>query len=782
MRPFQTLSASLLIPLNVLILLMCLYFSFTHARATDDAQGVEYEETARVVRVSLLRGEVSLRRAGNQTWEQARLNLPLVEGDTLATGRDARLEIQVDARNFVRVGPDSVLRIVTLRDAGIALSLDEGTATVRLARFETEREYFEVDAPKTTLAAERQGIYRLDVARDGGVRITVRDGGRARIYSETSGFTLRDKRTARLIYSGDAAGDWELSSASAFDDWDSWTDERERYLASRLRHEDRERYYDREVWGAEELDAYGDWTQTKDYGWVWRPHITVINNYSNWAPYRYGRWTWCPPYGWTWVGDEDWGWAPYHYGRWVHYNNSWCWAPRVQVQGRSWWRPALVAFVYVPTSYGEHVAWYPLNYGQRDPHSRRWRHHPERLSPLGAQDVVRLERTNPAYLRAVSAVPVREFGAASLRARPASIDVARRAFTSDPVRGRLQVPPNNSDSNVTTDANGRTRLNVIRRATQSPARPVIERSTGAAPRAPGVPLDGELRRARVFGGREPRIFTPVPSSPVDTPRDANTPDTGAILRPARPNNRGTAAPRPDGSTESLNIARPAARPNRRADSMEERSPVPRTQPDGVQPGDQPRSEPRERRTGARERRGRDENPDNGDPNVTAPGSIARPARPVEPQPDENRPSSPPVEARPARRERRPESMDSPTPRDEQLDRIEQPERRERPTRRERAEPREERQPAPAPAPAEERPEPRDERPQPRYERREPREERPAPRREEPAPQPEPPPSRSEPPARSQPEPQPPPRSAEPERERPAPARPARPSRGGPDIS
>ena len=118
-------------PTALLFLLSTLFLLTAAARAADDTYDDEYEERARVMRISLLKGEVSLKRAGNDEWEDARLNAPLVEGDTLATGRDSRLEIQADARNFVRVGPESVLRIVTLRDEGIALSLSEGTASVR---------------------------------------------------------------------------------------------------------------------------------------------------------------------------------------------------------------------------------------------------------------------------------------------------------------------------------------------------------------------------------------------------------------------------------------------------------------------------------------------------------------------------------------------------------------------------------------------------------------------------------------------------------------------------
>src|SRR5919199_3539 len=169
-------------------LFILLTLSAATVRAADDDDYDQYDETARVARVTLVRGDVQLRRSGSKSWETARVNFPLVEGDVLATtGADARLEIQIDARNFVRLAGDSLLRVVTLRYEGVALSLSEGTMSLRLARFDKEKEYFEVDAPGTTLAAEKTGVYRLDVSREGNVRLLVRNGGRARIYSETSG-------------------------------------------------------------------------------------------------------------------------------------------------------------------------------------------------------------------------------------------------------------------------------------------------------------------------------------------------------------------------------------------------------------------------------------------------------------------------------------------------------------------------------------------------------------------------------------------------------------------
>ena len=171
---------------------------------------------------------------------------------------------------------NSVLRIVTLRDEGIALSVVEGTAAFCDSQsLIANSEYFEIDAPKTTLAAEKKGLYRVDVPREGRVRLTVRDGGSARIYSDTSGFALRDGRSAELIVTGETAGDWEFLAAAPRDAIDDWVNDRERYLAQRLKHD--VKYYDEYVWGAEDLDAYGDWNYTDDFGWIWRPRATVIS-------------------------------------------------------------------------------------------------------------------------------------------------------------------------------------------------------------------------------------------------------------------------------------------------------------------------------------------------------------------------------------------------------------------------------------------------------------------------------------------------------------------------
>ena len=508
------------------------------ARADDDDEPDDYDVKARVVRISLMGGEVNLKRNGNQDWEPARLNYPLVEGDTVATDKDSRLEIQIDARNFVRLAANSTLRIITLRDEGIALSVVEGTVAVRLAKFDRKQEYFEVDAPLTTFAAEKEGSYRIDVPRDGRVRLTVRDGGSARIYSDTSGFALRDGRSAELLVVGEAAGDWEFLAAAPRDSIDDWVSKREEFLAQRLKPD--VKYFDEYVWGAEDLDAYGDWNYTDDFGWIWRPRATTLSGFSDWAPYRYGHWTWCPPYGWTWVGYEAWGWAPYHYGRWVYHNGYWAWCPRSRFyRNRSWWRPALVAFVF-DISFGNDICWYPLSYYQRDPHSRRYRRDHDGRDrrdnrhdrPGSGGDGRRDGRRDYEPWRGVTRQPRRDWGNPDRRARPVEETVARRVINQDPATGDLPIRGGVAEN--TPSGRGREGgeggNEAGRPARRFPVRNIPDRPTGAAERRTGAPLDDDLRRSRVFRGREPRREPSQPTNTAATPATETQP-TGAVARP-----------------------------------------------------------------------------------------------------------------------------------------------------------------------------------------------------------------------------------------------------------
>lgn len=97
------------------------------------------------------------------------------------------------------------------------------------------------------------------------------------------------------------------------------------------------------------LAPYGTWVEVAEYGWSWRPTVSVID--PHWRPYVHGgRWIYTD-YGWYWHSYYSWGWAPFHYGRWhLSSVNGWVWVPDTR------WGPAWVSWRYYDGYYG----WAPL--------------------------------------------------------------------------------------------------------------------------------------------------------------------------------------------------------------------------------------------------------------------------------------------------------------------------------------------------------------------------------------------------------------------------------------
>jgi hypothetical protein len=95
------------------------------------------------------------------------------------------------------------------------------------------------------------------------------------------------------------------------------------------------------------LDRYGDWMETSDYGYVFRPREAQS---GGWRPYTDGRWVYTDC-GWTWISEEPFGWATYHYGRWTRLRGiGWIWIPGDE------WAPAWVSW----RTSDNYVGWAPL--------------------------------------------------------------------------------------------------------------------------------------------------------------------------------------------------------------------------------------------------------------------------------------------------------------------------------------------------------------------------------------------------------------------------------------
>ncbi len=313
-----------------------------------------------VARVSLLAGDISVRRGDTGEWVAAAVNGPVVVGDHVQSGSGSRAELQFDWANMLRLSADTEIRLTELERDRYQIQIAQGTATFAVLR--DTRAEVELSTPSASIRPIRQGMYRISVrSGDGGLitEVSVRSG-EAEIFTPQG--SRRISAGTTLLIRG-AVSDPEFQNVRdlASDDWDRWNLRRDQ----ELKRSGVYNYVSRDVYGAEDLDGQGSWINVPSYGHVWSPRVA-----AGWAPYRNGRWSWVDYYGWNWISYDPWGWAPYHYGRWFQHANRWCWWPG-GFSGYQPWRPALVGWVGWGSGFGvgvgfgggwgwAHVGWIPL--------------------------------------------------------------------------------------------------------------------------------------------------------------------------------------------------------------------------------------------------------------------------------------------------------------------------------------------------------------------------------------------------------------------------------------
>lgn len=307
---------------------------------------------ARVARLSVLSGEVSLASSEDDDWQAADLNRPLGMGDRVVTQSAARAELDLGTA-VLRLDGKTELRLTNIDDRSAQIELPEGTLNLTVRKLYDDQSY-EIDTPTLALIIREPGAYRID-ARRGATQVTLFDGA-ANVYGDDN---AQQRVTAGQSYRFPNASlsDYEVFDVPQADDFDNWCfarDARYNNLVAR-------RYVSEDVVGYADLDDYGDWREESSYGAIWYPHRVV----SGWAPYRDGHWAWLQPWGWTWIDAAPWGFAPSHYGRWVFVSNRWGWLPGPR-NVRPVYAPAVVAFIggnnwsIGVTQSSSPVGWYPL--------------------------------------------------------------------------------------------------------------------------------------------------------------------------------------------------------------------------------------------------------------------------------------------------------------------------------------------------------------------------------------------------------------------------------------
>ncbi|MFZ6745498.1 DUF6600 domain-containing protein [Undibacterium sp. JH2W] len=512
------------------------------------------EPPGRVARVSYAYGNIGFADAGTNNWGTLTPNRPISTGDSLQVPFAGKAELHVGP-NALRMQENTLLSFSLLDDDNTQIDLNQGSIVIRV-RALNNRENFDIRTPNLVFSLQEPGEYRINVNDDNTTTVQVRRGT-AIAHGERDTITIRQGEQTR--FSGSNLQHMSIGNVSPLDAFDLWAADRDRAEEN----VETVRYVSREVIGYEQLDQYGAWETTTDYGAVWYPRQVS----ASWAPYRDGNWVWVAPWGWTWVDRAPWGFAPYHYGRWAYVGTRWAWVPGPrQHHIRPVYAPALVVFVggsYLAKPGGHQnqasVAWFPL--GPGEVYRPGYTHNTQYIQRLNQSLVVNNTLVSGRYVNqgiqhAVTVVPTTTF----VRGEHVMPVSSSRLFT--PIKQNSLVateapnltPVNNNRFGETRPRNGgeadqyrQRNLNMpAARGDQRPAvisninegRPVSRPAEVNANTAPGIRPNNAA-----VGLQNSNSFTNTPNTPI-TPNTSNqgsnvyTPRTPANLAPQTGNSAG----------------------------------------------------------------------------------------------------------------------------------------------------------------------------------------------------------------------------------------------------
>ena len=330
----------------------------------QDFSSPAQDPPGRVARIAFAQGNVSLQPAGVDPFSQAELNYPLTAGDRVYADNNSQAELETSGL-AIRLGNGADLTLSSLTDAVAQFGLAQGSIRVRTRDLNAppgadgtpQQGLVEIDTPNGAVLVQSPGDIRVDsYPQDDSTVVTV-SSGQVEVTGPNLDQVIGPNQAVRFVGNPVIIQPVGLPAPDPLDQLDL-----EREAAFNAALDVRDDYVSPEMIGAADLDRYGQWDASADYGEVWYPSYVALG----WAPYQNGRWAWIAPWGWTWIEAEPWGFAPFHYGRWTQIDSRWGWipGPPPTVWGRPVrpvYSPALVVFVGAGAGL---TAWFPLGPGE----------------------------------------------------------------------------------------------------------------------------------------------------------------------------------------------------------------------------------------------------------------------------------------------------------------------------------------------------------------------------------------------------------------------------------
>ena len=339
MRRSFVFSFSLLVP--ALLLAIALPRA---ARASD----VSY---ARIVRLSVVSGDVQVSRPAHPAWEPASMNMPIMQGMAIGTN-NGYAEVQFEDGTTAWIAPNTLVQFteLALADGGRITKLTLGQGTMSVLTELRKSDSFSLATGDETISTPKNALFRIDAFHDG-ASVSVLGGAQIEVAS-TAGTTQVSKGKTfafRTKSKGQTQQNVALQPNPKPDTWDKFVVERAQQTQNAAAQS--ASYVNAPFsYGMADLSQYGSWNYFAGYGYGWQP----MGMGSCWMPFMNGNWNFMPGFGWTWVSSEPWGWMPYHFGSWDYLpSNGWTWFP----SGFDAWDPAPVNWY----SAGNQVGWWPAS-------------------------------------------------------------------------------------------------------------------------------------------------------------------------------------------------------------------------------------------------------------------------------------------------------------------------------------------------------------------------------------------------------------------------------------
>jgi hypothetical protein len=286
--------------------------------------------------ISYVNGEASVIRQ-DQTKHKAVVNLPVVPGDQVITGKKGRCELQFDNGTIVRLDKDSRLKVTTV--LAPALTSKWKITTLHLMRGSLYamnqsygREMFQVITPNAAVDLKKKSTATIQLDDKGNTHLfsdrgkfKVMYGGDVKsVKTETvrsgKGYTITADHQIKVNTEG------ELRDID-FLGWNEYVNRNFKDLHFGISKIPKKIYrYNKAIvyWAEKWSSLVGEWVYDDLFGYIWKPADEIFALSSR--PFFHANYVKINGEMYV-VPQQPWGWAPAHLGTWVWMKWGWTWVP-----------------------------------------------------------------------------------------------------------------------------------------------------------------------------------------------------------------------------------------------------------------------------------------------------------------------------------------------------------------------------------------------------------------------------------------------------------------------